>query len=51
MNTIYYHIDTIGIGDNRLQYNDQEIRNRIEIEIIRNAKNTFVENISAILIT
>lgn len=25
----YHHIDTIGVADNRLKYNDQEIKNQI----------------------
>ena len=34
----YCHIDTIGLGDTRLKYNDKEIRNNIEREIIKMSK-------------
>ena len=47
----YYFVDTIGLGDNRLRYNDTEIRNHIEKEIIKMAKQNNVNAIDAIVVT
>ena len=47
----YYHIDTIGLGDNTLKYNDKEILNRIEKEIIKITQQNNINQISAIIVT
>lgn len=51
MSSRYMHIDTIGVGDNRMVYNDQEILNHIEKEIIKLTKSENVNSIAAVLIT
>lgn len=51
MSTVYHHIDSIGLGDNRLLYNDKEILNHIEMGILKIAQNSNVDSVSAIIVT
>jgi hypothetical protein len=51
MSHSYYFVDTIGLGDNRLHYNEAGIRNHIEKEIIKIAANHKVDAIDAIVVT
>ena len=46
-----WHIDTIGLGDNSMRYNDKEILNHIEKEMLKIAESIKIEEISAIIVT
>ena len=48
---MYCHIDSIGLGDNRLKYDDKEILNHIENEILKISKSNGTTSISAIIVT
>ena len=48
---VYCHIDSIGLGDNRLKYDDKEILNHIENEILKISKSNGTTSISAIIVT
>lgn len=47
----YLHMDTIGLGDNRLQYDDNEIMKKIEIEILKKSDSMSVNEVPAIIAT
>ena len=51
MSDKYWHLDTIGLGDNRLKYNDKEILNRIELQILKIADQQQISTLEAILVT
>ena len=51
MSKPYMHIDTIGFGDNRLKYTDEDIRNKIEMEILNVSQSENILTIKAILLT
>lgn len=44
-------MDTIGLGDNRLQYDDNEIMKKIEIEILKKSDSMSVNEVPAIIAT
>lgn len=46
-----FHLDTIGLGDNRLTYSDTEIRKHIEMEILKLSETNNFDAFSAIIVT
>ena len=51
MGTPTLHIDSIGLGDHRLIYNNSEILKRIEVELLKIGERISVDEIDAILVT
>ena len=47
----YLHMDTIGLGDNRLKYDDSEIMNQIELKILKASDSNQIKRVSAIIVT
>jgi len=47
----YVYIDSIGLGDNSLQYNLKSFNNHIEMNLLQLSRQTNISQISAIVIT
>jgi predicted GTPase len=45
----YLHMDTIGLGDNRLTVNDDEIMKQIEIEILKKSDAMNITEVPALI--
>ena len=50
MEESYLHVDTIGLGDTKLQYNDKEILNQIEKEVVKISTQHDINTITAIVV-